>query len=733
MSNLRRKQKSRITGLAPAGAGFLRWLIPCLIFSLTIAVFLPALQNGFVNLDDPENLLDNQNYRGLTWSNLRWMFTAFHLGHYHPLTWLTLALDYTLWGMNPTGYHLTSIVLHAVNAVLFYFVTLCLLKIALTQPVSGVGLRVAAGFSALLFSIHPLRVESVAWATERRDVLSGVFILLTVLCYLKAHNEGAMGSRWRRWFSLSVILYALSLLSKAIGMSLPIVLLVLDVYPLRRLGGGAGKWFGAGVRRVWWEKIPFIALAAMTAVAALAAQRAGEAVITMEAHGLSARIFQSFFGVTFYLVKTLTPTDLAPLYDIPLGLDFFQWRFIRSGVLVLILSLAFFLCRQRWPAGLAAWTCYLAILAPVLGVAQSGPQMVADRYSYLSCTAWAMLLAPAFPFCWRQWNRGSLGTTVAAVSTGIGLLMLVGLGSLTWSQSKIWHDSVTLWRHALSVTPSAIAHNNLGNALESVGQIDEAIKHLQRAVEIYPTFTQAHHNLGRLLVLRGDLDQAGIHLRLAAKLDPQARGVSRDLAVLLARQGKVEEAMPEFRRALEHDPGDAIALNNLGIILVRRGKLDEAAQHFRRALEINPRDATSHTNLAHALLGSGDAEGAVYHLRRAIELNANDAESYNSLAIVLIGKGELKEAMKYQRRVLELRPQDAAAHNNLAITLANQGELGEATQIFERALRIDPNFAEAHMALARVLVARGKPNEAMTHYETALRILKSQRENPSKK
>ena len=179
---------------------------------------------------------------------------------------------------------------------------------------------------------------------------------------------------------------------------------------------------------------------------------------------------------------------------------------------------------------------------------------------------------------WATMELRALGTTVAAVSTGIGLLMLVGLGSLTWSQSKIWHDSVTLWRHALSVTPSAIAHNNLGNALESVGQIDEAIKHLQRAVEIYPTFTQAHHNLGRLLVLRGDLDQAGIHLRLAAKeLDPQAKGVSRDLAVLLARQGKVGEATPEFRRALEHDPRDAIALNNLGIILVRRGKLDEAA------------------------------------------------------------------------------------------------------------------------------------------------------------
>src|SRR6185295_13181899 len=185
MANLRPKPKTRITSRTPTTSSYLLWFIPGLIFALTIVVFLPTLQNGFINFDDPDNLLNNPYYKGLNWSNLSWMFSAFHLGHYHPLTWLTFTLDYALWGMNPTGYHFTSMVLHAANAVFFYYLTLRLLKLAVTQPVTDIALRVASAFSALLFSLHPLRVESVAWATERRDVLSGVFILLTLLCYLK--------------------------------------------------------------------------------------------------------------------------------------------------------------------------------------------------------------------------------------------------------------------------------------------------------------------------------------------------------------------------------------------------------------------------------------------------------------------------------------------------------------------------------------------------------------------
>ena len=233
------------------------WLVPVLIAVLTGAAFFPALENGFVDWDDEKTLLDNPNYRGLGWDQLRWMFTTFYMGHYQPLSWMTFGLDYLLWGIDPFGYHLTNLLLHTANAVLFYFLTLRLLSLPARAVPGEFALQVAAGFAALVFALHPLRVESVAWVTERRDVLSAFFLLWTILCYLRA-TAGAEGdsARWR-WLSAAVIVYGLSLLSKAGGITLPVVLLVLDVYPLRRLGVEAGKWFGPAARQVWWEKVPF--------------------------------------------------------------------------------------------------------------------------------------------------------------------------------------------------------------------------------------------------------------------------------------------------------------------------------------------------------------------------------------------------------------------------------------------------------------------------------------------
>src|SRR5262245_9417533 len=228
------------------------YLVPGLVALITFVVFSPALRNGFVNWDDFETIVENQNIRGFTWSLLRWMFTTFHLGHYQPLSWLSFSLDYLLWGLEPFGYHLTNILLHSANAVLFYFVSRRLLALA-APSINAVVLHLAAGFSALIFASHPLRVESVAWATERRDVLSGFFLLLTVLSYLKAVSAETDPRSWRSWITVAVVLYVLSLLSKASGMTLPLVLLVLDVYPLRRLGGGAGRWVGESARWVWLE------------------------------------------------------------------------------------------------------------------------------------------------------------------------------------------------------------------------------------------------------------------------------------------------------------------------------------------------------------------------------------------------------------------------------------------------------------------------------------------------
>src|SRR5215510_1460736 len=421
--------------------------IAFLVGLVTFAVFVPALRNEFVNWDDLELLVDNPHYRGLGWEQVRWMFSTFRNGHYQPLSWMTFALDYLIWGMDPFGYHLTNLVLHAANAALFYLLALRLISLASLRPLSAndLGLRIAAVFAALLFSIHPLRVESVAWATDRRDLLSGLFFLITILCYVQAMAYSKDPSGRARWRNFALVAYGLSLLSKASGVTLPVILLILDVYPLRRLSGGPGKWWGSSVRAVWWEKVPFFFLAAGAAVIAPLAQSEAGAVAALRVHGVVARLAQSVYGLTFYLWKTVLPWDLSPFYEVPRKLDPFAWPFLLSGAVVVALTIGLFVLRKRWPAGWASWVCYVVIVAPVLGFVQSGREMVADRYSYLSCLAWAILLGGGLYYLWQRNVGQRLGNRKFSLLTAAAAMILMALGVLTWRQVEIWHDTDRLW------------------------------------------------------------------------------------------------------------------------------------------------------------------------------------------------------------------------------------------------------------------------------------------------
>src|SRR5215475_960531 len=290
-NNLRKMRKSSnlTESFLTRAAG--DWTVPAIIAVVTCVAFLPVLWNQFVDWDDFDNLVNNPRYRGLGWDQLRWMFTTFHMGPYQPLSWMTYGLDYLIWGIDPTGYHLTNLMLHAANAAFFYLVARRLIAVAFSMPNDEVSwhLNVSAAFAALMFGIHPLRVESVAWATERRDVLSGFFLLLTVLSYLKAVGPQMSRAGWQRWIIVSVTFYVLSLLAKASGITLPLVLVVLDVYPIRRLGGGVGKWFSISSRRVWFEKLPFFVAAVVAGAVALTAQYRAGALVSTETHGLEGR------------------------------------------------------------------------------------------------------------------------------------------------------------------------------------------------------------------------------------------------------------------------------------------------------------------------------------------------------------------------------------------------------------------------------------------------------------
>ena len=366
-------------------------IVPVLIALATLIVFSGVLRNGFLNWDDDTNLLTNPNYRGLGWANLRWMFTALHLGHYMPLCWLTFAMDYLVWGMNPLGYHLTNLLLHAANAVLFYEVALWFVSRSAAPPDGRrIPPRVAAALAALLFAVHPLRVESVAWVTERKDVLSGFFYLWAVYAYLRWNGDTDKSRPGRCWQALCWGAFALALLAKVMVITLPVVLIILDFYPLRRLPGEVKQWFSRVYRQVWLEKLPFLVPAMLIAmVGYMGHRRVGE----IFAENAAAHCAQALFGLAFYLWKTLWPVNLCPLYEMPVSFDPFAWPFLVSGAVVGLITFGVILSYRRWPAGAAAWACYAVTLAPVLGFVSVGPQLVADRYSYLACLPWPILAA----------------------------------------------------------------------------------------------------------------------------------------------------------------------------------------------------------------------------------------------------------------------------------------------------------------------------------------------------
>src|SRR5437899_58399 len=530
-----RKNRSRRLELQHA-------VIPLVIAFSTFAAFLPTLQNQFVSWDDDKNFLENPHYRGLGWTHLRWMWTT-HLGHYIPLTWMTLGLDYLLWGMHPLGYHLTNLLLHAADAVVFVFVVRRLLTRALPSPSEhGYALAVSSGVAALVFAIHPLRVESVAWVTERRDVLSGLFYLVAILLYLRACERGARG---RGWYWLSVAVFGCALLSKSMVVNLPIVLLILDVYPLRRLGGAVG-WWSEPARRVYVEKIPFVLLAAAASAVALMAQLSHNTMVSVVQLSALGRLALSVYGLSFYLWKTVAPVNLSPLYELPPTVNPWAPPFLLSYGLVVAITALVLALRRPLPGLLAAWVAYVVVLLPVLGIFQSGPQIAADRYTYLASLGWAILVSAGVLSHWRR--RPFL-------FTGLAACVLFGLGILTWNQVQVWRDSEKLWTHALATYPkSSIAENNLGNVRADQSKLAEAIEHYRQALDIKPDYADAHNDWG----------------------------------MALARQGKPAEAVEHYRRALEIKPDFAKAASNLGLALAQQGKLAEVVEHSRRAKDAGP-------------------------------------------------------------------------------------------------------------------------------------------------
>jgi tetratricopeptide (TPR) repeat protein len=682
---------------APSGrpeGGDPRWLVFCICAVLAAgiwAVFGQTTRFGFINFDDPGTVYENPVVmRGLELKGLGWAFTHSEIGHWDPLTIISHMADCQFFGLRAGGHHFVNVLLHTAVALLLFFV-LRRMTDALWPS------AVAAAF----FAIHPLRVESVAWITERKDVLSGLFFMFTLLAY-----ERYVRLPWSlARYLVVVLLFALGLLSKSMLVTVPFVLLLLDWWPLQRTPG-------IRFSRLVLEKLPLLALSIIIAVTQVLVARKQIAMVANMP--LAHRVANALVSYAAYLGKAVHPVNLAVYYPHPGG-NLGIGPIVLALLLLAGVSALVFAWRKAMPWLAVGWLWYLGMLVPVIGVLQAGELAMADRYTYLPQIGLSIALAWTLDRIHRSWPGGR------RVVETMMLLALSGLTFLAWRQTSLWRDSETLWTHALACTSQNwLAHYNLGVSLSDRGRGDEAIVRFRMALEIKPNYDLAHNNLGVVLVERGQVDEAVTHYRKALAIQPDHEKAHNNLGLVLAGRGRVDEAIAHYRKALAIQPDYAMAHNNLGLALAGRGQVNEAIAHYRKALEIQPNHEKAHNNLATALAGRGQVDEAITHYQKALEIKPDWAEAHYNFGLVLAGCGQLDEAIAHYRKALEIKPGDPEVHNNLGLALAGRGQLDEAIVQFRKALEIKPDYPKAHNNLGLALAGRGRVDEAIAHYRQAL-------------
>jgi len=621
-------------------------LMVCLFLIVTtVAVFWHLQHHEFVNYDDDLYVTENRHVQaGLTAESVIWAFTTSHATNWHPLTWLSHMSDYELYGLNPKGHHLSNLLFHVVSTILLFLVF---------RRMTGALWR--SSLVAALFALHPLHVESVAWVSERKDVLSTFFWMLTMWTYLRYVEDPRLHRYLLVFFTFSA-----GLMSKPMLVTLPFVLLLIDYWPLGRFqieqSGDAGtskkdQWgaFRCEKQHVFyliWEKVPFFALSAVSSIVTFLAQQKGGAVSSLVAYPLSIRIVNALVSYVGYMGKTVWPHGLAVFYPHPDKM-LPMWQVAAAGLSLVLISVIVIRVARRFPYVPVGWLWYLGTLVPVIGLVQVGSHAMADRYTYIPLIG--LFIIPV----WGLFDLGArwlCGRVVLTIST-VGVLSAFMIA--TWLQVGHWKDSITLFEHALDVTANnPVAHNNLGIALELQGKVDAGVAHYSEALEIKPDFAEAHNNLGSALDAQGRLDEAAIHYSKALQIKPDFAEAHNNWGGVLDAQGKVNEAMAHYSEALRIKPDFIEAHNNLGIALARQGKVDEAMAHYSEALEIKPDFAEGHNNLGIVLAVKGNLSEAVVHFCEAIRLQPTYAEAHKNLGFAYWLLGDMDSALN-EHRILE--------------------------------------------------------------------------------
>jgi len=607
------------------------WLMGLMLVLVTMAVYWPATGYDFVNYDDPDYVTANTHVQGgLTWEGLAWAFGRVHGEgtYWHPLSWVSHMVDCQLYGLQPGGHHLTSVLLHAANAVLLFLVF---------RRMTGASWRCV--LLAALFALHPLQVDSVAWVTERKNLLSAFFWLLTTWAYVRyaegrtqstlrsATEDGKAEDRRQKavlrgpwslsplpsslFYFLSLCFFALGLMCKPVLVTLPFVLLLLDYWPLQRLRPSpisrrpSTRSQPAAPRqpstldlqlawRLLWEKIPFFVLAVASSLITIIAHRALGMLDSVSRLPLDTRIGNALVSYVRYLGKTFWPSRLTVFYPYPATWP--MWEVVTCGLLLLVISgLVLGTARSR-PWLFVGWCWFLGVLVPFSGLVQAGAQAMADRFMY------APAIGVMVAVIWGLHGLAKGGRYQRIGLSVVGGAAVVLCLALTRQQLGHWKDSETLFRHALEVTENNhIAHNNLGDALLKKGQIDEPFSQFQEAVRLKPDYAGAHDNLGVALGMKGQIDKAISEFQEAIRLKPDYADAHSNLGNALLIKGQLDEAIRQFQEAIRLKPDHANAHYNLGLALDKKGQIDEAIRQFQEALRLKPDYADARKNLAQAL------------------------------------------------------------------------------------------------------------------------------------
>ena len=690
---------------APSSAGialerfpsrrFEQYAICIVLVLLCVVVFGRIVGHGFVNYDDARFVADNpQVQSGLTPATAAWAFTNHVESYFMPLSWLSHALDCQVYGMWGGGHHLTSLIIHALNAVLLFWV---LFRLTRAQWPSAM--------VALLFAVHPLHVESVVWASERKDVLSTLFWCLTVLAY--AHY--AARPMLRRYLPV-VALYALALMSKPMVVTLPFLLLLLDYWPLERIRFESlnRSLLITGARLVL-EKVPLFALATADGAATFFLQGGSQTVLNLDDKSLSLRLGNAVVSYAFFLVKAVLPTGLSVVYPWPVG-GFPLWQVAGAAALLLSITAVALLTARKRPYLIVGWLWYLALMAPTTQVMQrhSFAYARADRYTYCA------LIGIAIMVVWTLFDVLTVAGTRAAKSASkngldpyhvlsavVGCVVVLACAVASFVQAGYWKDSISLFQHAVEVTAdNGPAQVSLGRALQGQGRLAEAEVHFRRAAELLPKDVTVLNSLAATVQAQSRYGEAENYVNKALKLDPDNADTRANLGAILKAEGKNAEAETQLRKALELAPNHLLSLNNLNAVLQAQGRFAEAESYARKALDLAPDSVDAQYNLGvvlQALARYGEAEPL---FRKVLESSPDNLSALSNLGAALLSQQKYQEAKVHLTKALKLKPDHVTALINLGMVAQALGDCKEAKTRFLRVLELKPDTVMALSGLA---------------------------------